>query len=111
MITAPHIAFFGDAEYPFKLTPVLTTELEQKTGVGIGALCSRVFNRHFAQADITETIRIALIGGGLTPERAAALIASYAVDRPLSETYPVVVAILENVWFGQPNQKVADGQA
>jgi hypothetical protein len=86
-------------------------ELEHKTGAGIGALCARIFNRQFAQADITETIRLSLIGGGLKPERAATLVASYAVDRPLSETYPVALAILENVWFGQPNHEAANGQA
>jgi hypothetical protein len=107
MTVVPHTAFFGDAEYAFKLPPALIIELEHKTGVGIGALCARIFNRQFAQADIHETIRLSLIGGGLKPERAAALIASYAVDRPLSETYPVAVAILENVWFGQPNHEVA----
>ena len=111
MIVTPHTAFFGDAEYAFQLRPALIIELEHKTGAGIGALCSRVFARQFTQSDIQETIRLALIGGGLKPERAAALIASYAVDRPLSETYPVAVAILENVWFGQPNREAVDGQA
>jgi hypothetical protein len=111
MTAAIHTAFFGDAEYQFKLPRALVIELEQKTGVAISALCFRVFDRQFAQADIHETIRLSLIGGGLNPERAAALIASYAVDRPFSETYPIAVAILENVWFGQPNKKVADGQA
>ena len=110
-MTAPPTAFFGDAEYPFRLSPALIIELEHKTGAGIGALCARIFNRQFAQADITETIRLSLIGGGMPPERAAAVIGSYATDRPLSETYPVAVAILENVWFGQPNHEAANGQA
>jgi hypothetical protein len=107
---APHTAFFGDAEYPFRLSPALIIELEHKTGAGIGALCSRIFNRQFAQADIHETIRLSLIGGGLKPERATALIASYAADRPLSETYPLAVAILDAVWFGQPHE-APNGQA
>ena len=111
MTVAAHTAFFGDAEYPLRLNPVLIIELEHKTGAGIGALCARIFNRQFAQADIIETIRLSLIGGGLKPERAAALIASYAADRPLSETHPVAVAILENVWFGQPKHEATDGQA
>ncbi len=42
-------AFFGDAEYQFKLTPALVLELERKTGAGIGTLCSRVFAKQFAQ--------------------------------------------------------------
>jgi hypothetical protein len=111
MTATPHRAFFGDAEYDFRLTPSLVIELEHKTGTGIGALCTRVFNKHFAQSDIHETIRLALIGGGVAPERATKLMASYAVDRPLSETYPVAVAILDNVWFGQPNHEAVHGQA
>jgi hypothetical protein len=111
MTATPHRAFFGDAEYDFRLPPSLVIELEQKTGTGIGALCTRVFHKHFTQADIHETIRLGLIGGGIAPERAAKLIASYAADRPLSETYPVAVAILDNVWFGQPNHEAVNGQA
>jgi len=106
-----HRAFFGDADYDFRVTPNLVIELEHKTGVGIGALCSRVFAKQFAQSDIHETIRLALIGGGTAPERAALLIASYAVDRPLSDTYPLAVAILDDLWFGQPNHEARNGQA
>src|SRR6267378_8636300 len=110
MTVAPHRAFFGDAEYDFRITPRLVIELEHKTGAGIGALCSRVFAKQFAQSDIHETIRLALIGGGTAPERAASLIASYANDRPLFETYPLAVAILDALWFGQPNQEAQNGQ-
>jgi hypothetical protein len=110
MTATPHTAFFGDAEYPFRLSPALMIELEHKTSAGIGALCTRIFNRQFSQADIHETIRLSLIGGGIKPERAAALVASYAADRPLSETYPLAVAVLDAVWFGQPHE-APNGQA
>jgi hypothetical protein len=110
MTATPHRAFFGDAEYDFRLPPNLVIELEHRTGTGIGALCTRVFHKHFAQADIHETIRLGLIGGGVTPERGAKLIASYVADRPLSETYPLAVAILDAVWFGQPHE-APNGQA
>ncbi|KIZ43095.1 MULTISPECIES: gene transfer agent family protein [Rhodopseudomonas] len=109
MMTAPHRAFFGDAEYEFRITASLISELERKTNAGIGTLCSRIFARQFTQADINETIRLALIGGGVAPERAASLIASYAVDRSLSETYPLAVAILDALWFGQPHE-ASNGQ-
>lgn len=104
-------AFFGDAEYDFRITSPLVIELEHKISAGIGSLCSRVFAKQFALSDIHETIRIALIGGGIAPERAAKLIASYAIDRPLSEIYPLAVAILEDLWFGQPNHEADNGQA
>ncbi len=93
-------AFFGDAEYQFKLTRPLILELEQKTGAGISLLCRRVFANEFHHADIIETIRLALIGGGTTPARAASLVATYAIGRPISETLPLANAIFETLWFG-----------
>jgi hypothetical protein len=99
-----HQTFFGDAEYSFRLTAPMIIELERKTGAGIGALCARVFNRQFSQSDIHETIRHALVGGGIAPARAAELIAAYVIDRPISETYPLAVAIAEHAWFGNPHE-------
>lgn len=106
-MSTSHTAYFGDAEYTFRLTDVMVKELERVTGVGIGALFSRIFDRRFAQSDLHELIRCALIGGGIAPKRAAELIASYAVDRPISEIYPLAVAIADATWFGQPNEKQA----
>lgn len=102
-----HRQFFGDAERDFRLTPPLILELEAKCEAGIGSLCRRVFAGEFSHSDVTETIRLALIGGGENPQRAAELVAAYAADRPLSEVYPLAVSILEALWFGQ--SKGADG--
>ena len=96
----PHRAFFGDAEHPFALTGPQIVELERKTGAGIGSLCTRVFNGSFAYGDITETIRLALIGGGLDPQEAAALTNAYVPMRPIAETMALVVEILSGLYFG-----------
>ena len=101
----PLQTFFGDAEYSFRLTPALIKELEKMCGP-LGMICQRVFSRQFAQADITETIHLALIGGGTDPKRAAELIAAYVADRPLAETYPLAAKILERRWFGAPHEAV-----
>jgi hypothetical protein len=95
-----HRAFFGDGDRDFRITPELIVELERKTGAGIGGLCRRLFAGEFRHADVTETIRLALIGGGTPPKEADALVAVYAVVRPLSEIYPLAVSILETLWFG-----------
>lgn len=105
MIT--HRAFLGDAEYDFRLTKPLLIELEKSTGLPSLALFSRIFNRESSIADLTETIRLALIGGGTAPKRASELIAAYATDRPLSEIYPLAFDIAQTVWFG----KEENGQA
>ena len=109
MSEAPtHRQFFGDAERDFKLTAELITELERKTGRGIGGLCTSVFAAEFRHADVLETIRLALIGGLCKPEVAASLVAAYAANRPLVETLPLAVSILETVWFGTARKDEPD---
>lgn len=94
--------FFGDGEHTFKLTPELIRELETKCGP-IGGIANRLFARNFAQADLTETIRLALIGGDTTPKRAHELIVAYVDGRPLAETYELAAKILERTLFGDPH--------
>ncbi|MEO9335966.1 gene transfer agent family protein [Mesorhizobium sp. SB112] len=108
-----HVAFFGDGEKTFALPFELIEELQRKTGVGIGALFQRVRALQFGIADLSETIRLALIGGGTDPKEAAALVAAYVAKRPLADSIPIVFAILETVWFGvstdsQDDQRQAD---
>ena len=93
--------------------PELIIELERKTGAGIGGLCRRLFAGEFSQATptFTETIRLAMIGAGTTPKDADALVAAYAVNRPLSEIYPLAVSILETLWFGAAQKGDGDGPA
>lgn len=106
-----HHAFFGDADYAFRITPELIVELERKCGAGIGGLCRRLFAGEFKHGDVLETIRLALIGGGTSPKDADALVAAYAVNRPLSEIYPVAVSILETLWFGNAKKGAGDATA
>lgn len=95
-----HTAFLGDGEKTFALTPVLIEELQRKAGAGIGTICKRVFAGHFDHADLIETIRLALIGGGTDPKEAADLMATYVLPRPIAENFTLAVAILEIVYFG-----------
>lgn len=102
MSEAPvHRQFFGDKDRAFSLPPELIVELERKTSAGIGGLCRRLFAGEFRHVEITETIRLALVGGGERPDAANALVAAYVAPRPLAETYPLAVAILETAWFGK----------
>lgn len=106
-----HHAFFGDAEYNFLITPALILELERKTGTGIGQLCRRVFANEFSHADLIETVRLALIGGGTAPKRTDELVTAYAIGRPLIEIQPLATSILEALWLGKPIHEAVDGQA
>ncbi|MGJ3264876.1 MAG: gene transfer agent family protein [Salinarimonas sp.] len=97
----PVVAFVGDGEYPLALGPAEIVELERKCGSGIGAIAKRLFAGQFSHADLAETIRLALIGGGETPKNAAAISETYVAGRPISETYETAVLILDAVWFGR----------
>lgn len=92
--------FFGDAEREFGLTPILISELERKTGKGIGMLCGAVASSEFALADLSETIRLAMIGGGASPNEAKALTDTYVAARPLNETHALAADILNALWIG-----------
>lgn len=102
---AAFTTFFGDGEHSFELAPASIRELESKCGSGIGAIANRLFSRNFAHTDLTETIRLALVGGGIAPKRAHELIVAYVDGRPLIETYELTAKILERTLFGNPNEK------
>jgi hypothetical protein len=97
--------FFGDGERAFELPLPQLKELERLLGAGFGAIFNRVFQRNFGIRDVLETIRLGLIGGGASPQEAAELVVAYGNDRPLAEIYPIALAILEAVWFGDASLK------
>lgn len=97
-----HRGFFGDAERAFLLTPDLIIELERKTGSGIGGLSRRFFAGDFSYRELTEVIRLGLIGGGTDPEDAAALISTYAARMAVTELYGAALPIIEALMFGKP---------
>lgn len=97
-----HVAFFGDAERTFALTPELVVELERKTETGIGTLCMSVPEGHFRHAHLVEIIRLSLIGGGTSPQEAASLVNAYVAGQPLVDSYKLAAAILARVWAGEP---------
>ncbi|MET3578218.1 hypothetical protein ABID19_001235 [Mesorhizobium robiniae] len=106
-----YTTFFGDGERTFALTPDLILELERKTGMGIGSLCLRFPDLHFRHAELVEIIRLSLIGGGASPQEAAALADTYAAKRPLKESFPIAVAVLRAVWSGTAAAAPSEGEA
>lgn len=106
-----HTAFFGDGEKTFALPFPLIEELQRKTGVGIGVLFQRVRALAFNAADLSEVIRLGLIGGGMKPEEALTMVQTYVEARPLGESLPVAMGILSAAWFGAPDTQDETRQA
>lgn len=101
---------FGDGEYKFRLGWKEWIELQEQTGVGPFALFRRLTNDNWKIKDISEVIRIALIGGGLTPKEAGSLIRNYVVNRPPMENHTLAQAIVLCGVFGAPKEEKNDKQ-
>lgn len=99
-MSEPLVTFLGDGPRSFALTGPMIVELERLTGSGIGAVMQRVTGLEFRHADLVETIRLALIGGGASDQEAHAIVAAYVTDRPIREVHPLAAAILQHLWAG-----------
>jgi len=95
-----HRGFFGDKEHAFRLTDAMLTELEALTGLGVGAMYLQLVNMTFPARALCEIIRLGLIGADTAPEDAKRLCDTYAANRPLSETFPLALDIMEARWTG-----------
>ena len=104
-----HNAYFGDGDRAFALTTDMILELERKTGVGIGTVYSKLASAQFHYSDLMEVIRLGLIGGGTSPAEAQILVDTYAKPRPIDETFPLALDILDARWSGKPQAVALDG--
>lgn len=102
-----HRAFFGDLERPFALTDPMLIELETITGQGVGGLYMGMVAMNYSVAVLPEIIRLGLIGAGTAPQEAKRLVDAYAVNRPLSEIFPIAFETLEARWNGIKADEVA----
>ncbi len=101
-------AFFGDGDHAFALTDDMIAELERLTKLGIGALYLRAVNMEFSLSDLTEIIRLGLIGGGADPKTAMQLTDTYARNRPIEELYPLALDILDARWTGPKTKETEE---
>lgn len=102
---------FGDGEHVFRLAIAQLRELQDKTGVGPATLFDRMASRAWRVDDLRETIRLGLIGGGMEPLEALALVRRYVDERPLLESVEPSFRILMAALVGQADDQVGNGEA
>lgn len=86
---------WADAEHAFNLkVPAQVEELEDKCGCGVNEVLNRLRDNRWKLADVRETVRIGLIGGGKTPDKALLLVKRYIDERPWAESVLVAQMIL-----------------
>ena len=88
-------ADFAGRTLKFELAIGEIGELERRCAAGIGEIMVRLAAHRFFAHDIAETIRLALIGGGLSQADAETLMRWNVLGRPLAENLQLAGHILE----------------
>lgn len=110
------VCFDGEHKLALKLKQI--DELQRVCGAGLGVIVRRVTTGEFYSRDISETVRLALIGGGMPDVRALEIINTYVDGKALmlprpplpgeetgrdpSSPYNVARAVLDAAFFGMP---------
>lgn len=108
---------WADGTYTFRLGLAEIEELEEKRDLSIFTLTSRLHKdvRAPRLKDISETLRLGLIGGGMKPVDALAKVRRYVDERPLDESrdvaYSVALAALARVHPGELGTEAGEAEA
>lgn len=96
---------WADGEYRFRLPIGQLRELQNKTEVGPPELFYRLGSSTWRVDDVRETIRLGLIGGGLSPTAALVLVIQYVDARPLMENVSIATKIIGAALVGDPSDQ------
>ncbi|GBU17218.1 MULTISPECIES: gene transfer agent family protein [Methylobacterium] len=92
----------GGQRRKFQLSVGAIGELERRCNAGIGLILVRLSAHHFYAVDVLEPIRLGLVGGGLTPAEAEALMRFNVFERPLAEHIGLAARIVQASVSGVP---------
>ena len=79
--------------------------LQEATDCGPLFLLERLGGKHWRVQDISHTIRLGLIGGGMKPDEAHKLVRDYVEARPPLENVMLAYAVLSAGVQGAPDEK------
>ncbi len=90
---------WGGERRRFRLGIGELVALQDRVAAGPVEILNRLRDQTWRVADLKETIRLGLEGGGLAPGEAAALVRRYVEGRPLMESVPVAMVVLASALF------------
>ena len=96
---------WADGKYSFRLAWGQLRELQEICDAGPFVILSRLQGHTWLVQDISATIRLGLIGGGTTPEKALMLVDRYVESRPPLENRMLAVGILMAAVIGAPEDQ------
>lgn len=105
---------WADGAYTFRLAWGELEELQEKCDAGPFVVLQRLSSGHWRVGDISHTIRLGLVGGGLEPAKALSLVRRYVETRPPLESVMLARGILGVALQGAPDGEQpgeAEGEA
>jgi hypothetical protein len=99
---------WADGNHEFCLKWGFVIELQEKCDAGPHYILQRLQIGQWLVQDISETIRLGLIGGGMEPGKALGLVQTYVEARPLLENHGLAMAILAAAIMGVPDEMPDD---
>lgn len=85
---------WADGTFTFRLGIAELEELERKLDKSVFTLAAELGSRQCRSYEIRESIRIGLIGGGMSPTDALAKVRRYMDERPLDDNRDVAYAVV-----------------
>lgn len=97
---------FADDDYVFRLGWGELEQLQEACDAGPYVVLDRLVSGRWRMGDISNVIRLGLIGGGLEPVKALKLVRAYVQDRPPLENLVLAQLVLGAGVAGAPEEEV-----
>lgn len=102
---------WADGTYRFSLKWGQLAELQDKSDAGPYVVLQRLHSGAWRVEDISNIIRLGLIGGKMEPVAALKLVRAYVEARPPMENLVPAQVILSAALMGAPEEAVGEGDA
>lgn len=96
---------FADGPKTFRLAWGELIKLQEACNAGPYIIYRRLMTGGWNVQDISSTIRLGLIGGGMTPEQALKFVRDYVESRPPLESVALAQGVLGIALQGAPDEK------
>lgn len=96
---------FADGIKTFRLAWGELIKLQEATDAGPFVVYRRLMSGHWKMGDISNTIRLGLMGGGLEPDKALAFVRDYVESRPPMESLALAQGVLGIALQGAPDEE------
>lgn len=95
---------WADGTYAFRLAWGELEKLQEACDAGPYVILGRLIDGAWRVADISNVIRLGLIGGGMPPVEALKKVRGYVEDRPPMENLTIAQAVLSAAIVGAPDE-------